>query len=325
MLALSEGFLGLELSVTLSTALVDFFAKWGALELASFVFDKMKDRNVITWIAMFVGLAQNGLAEDASKLFSPIQEKGVAVNSTTLVSLVHSCAHLGFLRKGKSIHVYLIRHGFIFDVVDMTALIDMYAKCGKIQSAESLFNNNSITKDVISFNSMITGYALHGQGNQAVSNYFRMIKEGIMPNHSTFLSPLTACSHSGLVEDGITLFHRMKEDHKLGPTEKHYSRLVDVLGKAGRVEEARALIRKMPFEPSSAVLETFLSGCRLQKNITMGIKVADRLLHLDAMNTAVYVVLSNMYAEARRWDKVDYIRGLMRKHGVKKTPAYSSF
>jgi pentatricopeptide repeat protein len=314
---------GLNSNLILSTAIIDLYSKCGALKQASFVFDRMKNRNVITWTAMLVGLAQNGHAENALKLFSQMQEDGVAANSVTLVSLIHSCAHMGSLKKGRSVHAHLIRRGFAFDAVNMTALIDMYAKCGKINSAERVFGTRFITRDVILWNSMITGYGMHGHGHQAVGVYRKMIEEGVKPNQTTFVAVLTACSHSGLVKEGIALFHRMERDHNIRPSGKHYACIVDLLGRAGRLEEARAMIKQMPFEPGSAVLEALLSGCRTHKNIDMGIQTADRLLHLDSMNPGIYVVLSNIYAEARRWDAVNYIRGLMRTRGLKKTPGYS--
>ncbi|KAK9292195.1 hypothetical protein L1049_020157 [Liquidambar formosana] len=148
----------------------------------------MKDRNVITWTALLVGLAQNGHAEDALILFSQMQEEGVSANSITLVSLVHSCAHLGSLKKGRSVHGHLIRYGFAFDIVMLTALIDMYAKGGKINSAERVFDNGSVSKDVILCNSMITGYGIHGYGHRAVGIYRQMIENGIKPNQTTFIS-----------------------------------------------------------------------------------------------------------------------------------------
>ncbi|KAG6646445.1 pentatricopeptide repeat-containing protein At3g12770-like [Carya illinoinensis] len=315
---------GLSSDLILSTAIVDLYSKCGALKQASNVFDRMKHRNVVTWTAMLVGLAQNGHAEDTLNLFSQMQEEGVAANSVTLVSLIHSCAHLGSLKKGRSVHSHLIRNGFAFDVVNVTALIDMYAKCGKINSAERVFGSGLLSRDVILWNSMITGYGMHGQGHQAVGVYQKMIEQGLKPNQTTFVALLTACSHSGLVEDGIILFHKMEGAHNIRPTEKHYACFVDLLSRAGRIEEAEALVRKMPFQPGSAVLEALLSGCRTHRNIDIGIQTADRLLHLDSMNPGIYVVLSNIYAEARRWDAVNYIRGLMRSRGLKKTPGYSS-
>lgn len=314
---------GFHLNIILSTAIVDLYSKCGAIKQAAFVFDRMEKRNVITWTAMLVGLAQNGCAGEALKLFHHMQAEGVVPNSVTLVSLVHSCAHLGSLRKGRTIHAYLIRHGYALDVVNTTALIDMYAKCGKISYAEMIFRKSTIPKDVIMCNSMITGYGIHGHGQQAVGIYRRMKKEGVEPNEASFLSLLTACSHSGLVEEGIELFHSMERDHNIKPTEKHYASFVDLLSRAGRFKEAKVLIDQMPFESGSSILEALLSGCRTHKNIDLGIKTADKLLHLDSMNPGIYVMLSNIYAQSKRWDAVNYVRSLMRTRGLKKTPGYS--
>ncbi|KAI4301874.1 hypothetical protein L6164_035112 [Bauhinia variegata] len=314
---------GLELNLVLSTAIVDMYSKCGAIKQATIAFGGMKERNVITWTAMLVGLSQNGHAEDALKLFCQMQEKNVSANSVTLVSLVHCCAHMGSLKKGRSVHAHLIRHGYPLDAVNMSALIDMYAKGGKIRSAEQVFNNGFPFKDVIFYNSMIMGYGMHGHGHHAIGVYDRMREERLKPNQTTFVSLLTACSHSGLVEEGRTLFLSMERDHNIKPSDKHYACFVDLLSRAGRLEEAEALVKQMPVEPSSDVLQALLSGCRMHKNVDMGIQIADRLLSLDYLNSGIYVMLSNIYSEAKRWESVNYIRGLMRKRGLKKTPAYS--
>ncbi|XP_068468371.1 pentatricopeptide repeat-containing protein At3g12770-like isoform X1 [Phaseolus vulgaris] len=314
---------GIESNIVLSTSIVDMYSKCGAIKLATTVFGRMEKKNVITWTAMLVGLSQNGYAEDALKLFCQMQEEKVLANSVTLVSLVHCCAHLGSLNKGRSVHAHLIRHGYAFDAVNMSALLDMYAKCGKIRSAEKLFNKGFHLKDVILCNTMIMGYGMHGLGHYALGVYGRMIEERLKPNQTTFVSLLTACSHSGLVEEGKALFDCIERDHNIKPQEKHYACLVDLLSRAGRLKEADALVKQMPFQPSTDVLEALLSGCRTHKNINMGIQIADRLISLDYLNSGIYVMLSNIYAEARRWESVNYIRGLMRMQGLKKVPGYS--
>ncbi|XP_058730685.1 pentatricopeptide repeat-containing protein At1g11290, chloroplastic-like [Vicia villosa] len=314
---------GLESNIVLSTAIVDMYSKCGAIKQATNVFRTMEKRNVITWTAMLVGLSQNGYAEDALKLFCQMQEENVAANSVTLVSLVHCCAHLGSLKKGRSVHAHLVRHGYAFDAVNISALIDMYAKCGKIHSAEKLFYKGFHLNDVILCNSMITGYGMHGQGHQALGVYDRMIDVRLKPNQTTFVSLLTACSHSGLVEEGRILFHSMERDHNIKPSDKHYACFVDLLSRAGCLEEADSLVKQIPIEPSTDVLEALLSGCRIHKNTNMGIQIADRLISLDYLNTGIYILLSNIYSDARRWESVNYIRGLMRIRGLKKTPAFS--
>ncbi|KAK7379905.1 hypothetical protein VNO78_34181 [Psophocarpus tetragonolobus] len=313
----------LESNLVLSTAIVDMYSKCGAIKQATTVFGRMGKKNVITWTAMLVGLSKNGHAEDALKLFCQMQEENVAANSVTLVSLLHCCVHLGSLKKGRSIHSHLMRNGYALDAVITSALIDMYAKCGKIRSAEKLFNNGFHLKDVILCNSMIMGYGMHGHGHYALGVYSRMIQERLKPNQTTFVSLLTACSHSGLVEEGKALFHCMERDHNIKPLDKHYACLVDLLSRAGHLKEADALVKQMPFQPSTDVLEALLSGCRTHKNINMGIQIADRLISLDYLNSGIYIMLSNIYAEAGRWDSVNYIRGLMRMQGLKKIPGFS--
>ncbi|GAA0144050.1 hypothetical protein LIER_04592 [Lithospermum erythrorhizon] len=312
-----------DLNVILMTSLLALYSKCGALELAKYIFAHMKEKNVVTWTALLVGLAQNGHAEDALRLFCRMQVEGVPPNSVTLVSLIHSCAHLGSLRKGKSVHARLLRGGFSLDDISMTALLDMYSKCGKINYAEKIFSYCWISKDVVLWNSMISCYGLHGNGHQAINLLSRMIDEGVKPNETTFLSLLVACSHSGMVEEGIDLFDKMEPVYNIRPLDKHYACCVDILSRAGRLDEAQAFIAKMPFDPQSDVLESMMNGCRFYKNIDIGVKIADKLLALDSVNPGIYIVLSNIYAEVKKWDEVNYVRDLMRNRAVKKTPGYS--
>ncbi|KAF5206888.1 Pentatricopeptide repeat [Thalictrum thalictroides] len=314
---------GLQSNIIVTTALVDLYAKSGALNLASSVFYAMKEKNVISWTAMLMGLVQNGHTEEAFRIFSLMQEERVDANAVTFVSLIHACAYTGSLKKGRCIHAYLTRQGFALDEILTTSLIDMYGKCGKLESCTRVFEIGVISRDVVLYNSLITSYSIHGHGHLAVSLYRRMKEESITPNQSTFVSLLSACSHSGLVEDGLDLFHTMHREHGILPNTKHYACLVDLLSRAGQLEEAEAFIEQMPFEPDSAVFEALLSGCQMHKNINIGIKTADKLLSLDAMNPGIYVVLSNIYAEEGRWIEVDYVRDLMRKRGLRKTPGYS--
>ncbi|XP_023546468.1 pentatricopeptide repeat-containing protein At5g39350-like [Cucurbita pepo subsp. pepo] len=313
----------LDLNLILSTAIVDLYAKCGCLAYAYSVFERMKTKNVVSWTAMLVGLAQNGQARDALKLFSQMQNERVTFNALTLVSLVHCCTLLGSLREGRSVHAVLIRFRFASDVVAKTALIDMYAKCSEIDSGEKVFNHGFTPKDVILYNSMISGYGMHGLGHKALSVYHQMNQE-LQPNESTFVSLLSACSHSGLVEEGISLFRDMEKAHNVTPTDKLYACFVDLLSRAGRLRQAEEVINQMPYRPTSGILETLLNGCLLHKDIELGVKIADRLLSFESRNLSVYVSLSNIYAEAGQWDTVNHLRGLMTEHELKKIPGYSS-
>ncbi|XP_022155401.1 pentatricopeptide repeat-containing protein At4g21300-like [Momordica charantia] len=316
---------GLDLNLILSTAIVDLYAKCGSLAYAFSFFQRMKSKNVISWTAMLVGLTQNGHARDALRLFNQMQNEKVSFNALTLISLMHCCTLLGSLNKGRSVHAILIRFGFSSDAIATTALIDMYAKCSKIDSAEKVFKYGFFTpKDVILYNSMISGYGTHGLGHKALCVYREMEREGLQPNESTFVSLLFACSHSGLVEEGVSLFSSMKKDHNITPTDKLYACFVDLLSRAGRLRQADALINQMPFIPTSGILETLLNGCLMHKDIELGVKIADRLLSLDSKNSSIYITLSNIYAEARQWDSVKYVRGLMLEQELKKITGYTS-
>lgn len=315
---------GLDLNLVLSTAIVDLYAKCGSLAYASSVFERIKNKNVISWTAILVGLAQNGHARDALKLFDQMQNERVTFNVLTLVSLVYCCTLLRLLREGRSVHATLTRFHFASEVVVMTALIDMYAKCSKINSAEMVFKYGLTPKDVILYNSMISGYGMHGLGHKALCVYHRMNREGLQPNESTFVSLLSACSHSGLVEEGIALFQNMVKDHNTTPTDKLYACIVDLLSRAGRLQQAEELINQMPFTPTSGILETLLNGCLLHKDIELGVKLADRLLSLESRNPSIYITLSNIYAKASRWDSVKHVRGLMMEQEIKKIPGCSS-
>lgn len=315
--------MGYELSIILTTALINLYLKCNTLELALRIFERMQDRNVITWTTMIIGLAQNGQAEEALKLFSQMREEGVVANSVTLVSLIHSCTYLGSTRRGMSVHGQILRRNFGFYYVNVTALIDMYAKCGKIEYADRVLRFCSVQKDVILWNSLIAGYGMHGFGGKALAAYHKMIDDKLKPDESTYISLLTACNHSGLVKEAIELFHNMERDHNIRPNQKLYACFVDLLSRAGRLGEAEDLIRTMSFEPESCVFEALLNGCLVHKNFDLGVRVADKLLQLDIANPGIYVMLSNIYARARKWDQVDYVRGLMRQRGLKKTPGYS--
>ncbi|KAL3750288.1 hypothetical protein ACJRO7_011307 [Eucalyptus globulus] len=283
--------------VLVLTSLVNMYAKLGDVVNARRVFDGMTMRNLVSWNAMISGYVQSGFVHEAFELFSQLLKNHCRFDSGTMVGLIHGCALTANFETGKMLH------GFIYRVVIHYSLVS--------------------EKDVVLWNSLIGSYGMHGFGDRALAAFHQMKEEGVSPNESTFVSLLTACNHSGLVEEGVGLFHSMEKDHNIRQSEKLYACFVDLLSRAGCLEEAEALIEEMPFNSSSASLEALLNGCRTHKNINLGVKTADKLLCLGVANPGVYVVLSNIYAVARRWDKVDHVRRLMRQCGLKKTPGYS--
>eukprot|EP01018_Ginkgo_biloba_P011802 Gb_29543 [translate_table: standard] len=321
-----HGFLvrrGFEMDVSVENSLVAMYAKCGCVEVARQLFDKVSLKSVVTWSAMIAGYAQSGHAKEALTLFHQMQVAGVEPNSITMVSLLPALAYLAALQQGKWIHGYIIRSGFESDVIIGTALIDMYAKCGSIKIARGVFDKMP-ERDVVSWSAMIAGYGMHGLGEDALVLFSQMQKTGIKPNHVTFISVLSACTHAGLVNEGCQYFHCMVRDYSITPRMEHYVCMVDLLGRSGRLYEALDFINKMPLEPCATVWGALLGACRIHCNIDLGERVAEHIFYLEPENAGCYVLLSNIYAAAGRWNDVAKVRTLMKDKRVKKIPGCSS-
>eukprot|EP01018_Ginkgo_biloba_P038145 Gb_41325 [translate_table: standard] len=313
---------GFESDVIVATGLVDMYAKCGKIEIARQLFDKMHKRDVVSWDAMIAGYVQNGHVTDALAIFQRMQLAGIKPNAVTMVSLLPACAHLGALQQSKCIHGYIIRRGFELDVFVETALLDMYAKCGSIEIARQLFDTMS-NKSVVSWSAMIAGYGMHGHGQDALALFKQMQETGMKPNDVTFIGVLSACSHAGLVDEGWRYFESMSQEYCIAPRVQHYACMVDLLGRAGLLDEAQDFIKKMPVEPSAGVWGSLLGACRIHCNIELGERVAERLFELEPEHAGYYVLLSNIYAAAGRWDDVTKVRTMMKDLGLKKPPGCS--
>eukprot|EP01018_Ginkgo_biloba_P019893 Gb_33697 [translate_table: standard] len=313
---------GLESNVYVSNSLVAMYAKCKSIELARQVFDKMSKRNVVSWNTMIYGYAQGGNANEALVLFNQMQLADVDPDSATIVSVLPACAQLAALQQGKSSHGYIIKRGFESDVCVGTALLDMYAKCGNIEIARQLFDKMS-ERSVISWNAMISGYGMHGHGEDALALFLQMQQSGMKPTDVTFVCILSACSHAGLVDEGWRYFDCMTRDYCITPRVEHYACMVDLLGRAGHLDEAQEFIQKMPLEPGASVWGALLGACRIHCDIELGEHVAERLFDLASENAGCYVLLSNIYAAAGRWDDVLKVRTMMKSKGLKKNPGCS--
>ncbi|KAK9282538.1 hypothetical protein L1049_005459 [Liquidambar formosana] len=307
--------------VFVQTSLVDMYAKNGHLDLASRVFEKMPHKNVISWSALISGFAQNGFAQNALELLVEMQTFGFKPDLVSLVSALLACSQVGFLKLGRSIHGYILRR-LDFDCVSGTALIDMYSKCGALSCARALFDRIS-SRDRISWNAMIASYGIHGHGKEALSLFLQMMETNLKPDHATFASLLSACSHSGLVEEGQYWFDLMVTEFKIQPREKHYACMVDLLARAGKVEEAHKMIDSITNEPGIAVWVALLSGCCNHRKFLMGEMAAKKVLELNPDDPGIYTLVSNFFATARKWDDVAWARKVMRMSGMKKVPGYS--
>ncbi|XP_059069395.1 pentatricopeptide repeat-containing protein At3g24000, mitochondrial-like [Cryptomeria japonica] len=308
--------------IKVGNALVDMYAKCGIIEKARELFDNMPQRDVISWTAMIAGYVQNGFVEKALHTFKQMQLTGVKSDSTTFVSILPACSKMGALEQGMDIHQSIMVGGVLSDIIVGNALVDMYAKCGSVHKARKLFESMP-QRDIISWNAMIAGYAQNGLCKDAFTLFELMQHSGTYPDIVSFACVLCACVHAGLVDEGCTYFNRMSNCYCITPTVDHYMCMVDLLARAGYLEDTLNFIIKMPVKPVVVVWMCFLGACRLHMNIGLGVFTATLLFDLDPKNAATYVILSNIYAQVGRWGEVQMVRRLMKDRGIKKIPGCS--
>ncbi|PKI55078.1 hypothetical protein CRG98_024544 [Punica granatum] len=313
--------MGLEKEPDLLISLTAFYAKCGLVTVARAFFDQMETPNLILWNAMISGYAKNGHAEEAVDLFRSMISQKIRTDYITVTSAISACAHVGSLELAKWMGNYISKTEFKGDIVVNTALIDMYAKCGSVSLAREVFDQTD-NGDVVMWSAMIVGYGLHGKALEAIELYNVMKKARVAPNDVTFIGLLTACNHSGLLKEGWELFHHM-QDYGIKPRHQHFACVVDLLGRAGQLDQAYNFILKMPIEPGVSIWGALLSACKIYRNISLGEYAAEKLFLLDPHNTGHYVQLSNLYASARLWDQVRRVRILMRERGLTKDLGYS--
>ncbi|CAH9118275.1 unnamed protein product [Cuscuta epithymum] len=312
-----------ELNSFIGSALISMYGKCGDLASAKRIFDGMKKKDVIIWNAMISGYAQNGLSDETISLFNTMKEEEVHPNKITLVVVLSACASIGALDIGKWIDEYASRRGLRHDIYVGTSLIDMYAKCGSVSCAYKIFESMT-KKNRVSWNAMISALAFHGRAFEALSLFDRMLAEGDvnLPDDITFVGVLSACVHAGLVDEGYQMFSLMR-CYGLAPKIEHYSCMVDLLCRAGRVEEAWVLIEKMPEKPDEVLLGAVLGACHKVKNEKIGERVMNLILHMEPSNSGNYIISSKIYARMKRWDESARMLKLMKEKGVTKTPGCS--
>ncbi|OWM64539.1 hypothetical protein CDL15_Pgr020506 [Punica granatum] len=314
----------LESNVMVETALIDMYAKCKRVDLSFRVLEKTSKNRTVPWNAIISGLVHNGLAEEAIKTFKEMLEQEVERNHGTLNGLLPAYAILADFQQAVNMHSYLTRTGLVLQVEITTGLIDVYSKSGGLESAHKLFNGiPNREKDIIVWSAIIAGYGMHGQGETAVSLFNAMAESGVEPNEVTFTSVLHACSHSGLVDEGLSLFRAMLQHHGRRLKQDHYTCIVDLLGRAGRLKEAYDLVMEMPYEPSHAVWGALLGACVIHENVDLGGVAAKKLFELEPANTGNYVLLAKIYSATGRWKDAENTRNIMKQIGLRKTPAHS--
>ncbi|KAG0461217.1 hypothetical protein HPP92_021514 [Vanilla planifolia] len=291
--------------------MVTGYGQAGMIDEARRIFDKMEDRDAISWSAMIAGYTQSGRGEDALHLFIEMVRNGARMNRSSFTCLFSTCADIAVLECGMQVHGRLVKAGYGLGCFVGNALLAMYFKCGSIDEAYIAFCEIS-QKDVVTWNTMIAGYARHGFGDKALEVFDLMRKAGTKPDEVTMVGVLSACSHTGLVNKGIDFFHSMHQDFGLKPRAEHYTCLIDLLGRAGRLAEAKSLMKDLPFQPDATMWGALLGASRIHHDTDLGKKSAEKIFELEPDNAGMYVLLSNLYASSGSWAEVGKLRVMMR-------------
>ncbi|XP_022773326.1 pentatricopeptide repeat-containing protein At3g21470 [Durio zibethinus] len=307
------------------SSMISGYCKRGDVKEARYIFDRIPVRNLVNWNSLISGYAQNGFCKEALEMFRKMQSEGFEPDEVTITSVLSACAQLGELDVGKEIHYLIKGKGLTVNQFVLNALLDMYAKCGDLAHARLIFEGMGYRTSSF-WNSMILGFAIHGQSKEALEFFRRMEELNEMPDDITFLSLLSACAHGGFVDEGLDIFSKM-ETYGLVAGIKHYGCLVDLLGRAGRLKEAFDLIKRMPIKPNDVVWGALLGACRIHLDTDMVEKVMQeigRVDHgMDSGNSSHYVLLSNIYAASNRWEKAEKMRMAMVNEGFQKIPGLS--
>lgn len=296
---------------------VSMYTRSGRMEEAQKAFNILFEKNLISYNIMVDGYAKNTHSEEAFELYHQIEDMGIGVCGFTFASLLSAAASIGALGKGQQIHARLMKSGFEWDQCVTNALISMYARSGNIDDASKVFNEVS-DRNVISWTSMITGFAKHGYARKALELFHQMALAGIKPNEVTYVAVLSACSHVGFVEEGWKHFYSMSSDHGIVPRIEHYACMVDVLARSGFLKEAYEFINSMPFKPDALVWRTLLGACQVHGNVELGSLAAKRILELEPNDPAAYVLLSNLYAATGQWQNATEVRKSMKEKKLTK-------
>ncbi|XP_077231845.1 tetratricopeptide repeat (TPR)-like superfamily protein [Tasmannia lanceolata] len=303
-------------------AMISGYMKHGCEEGAEMIFNQMGERDLTTWNLMVQVYSQSNYIDRALSLFCKLQyQEGMRPDAVSIMSVLPVCAHLASLHLLRQCHGYSIRACFD-DVCLEGAMLDVYSKCGSINEAYKLFRT-SPRKDLVMFTAMIGGYAMNGMGKEALEVFSKMLELEMKPDHVIMMAILSACSHAGLVDEGWAHFNSMEEIHGIKPTMEHYSCMVDLLARAGRLKDAFSFITNMPFEANANVWGTLLGACKKHHEVELGRLVANRLFDVGGGDIGNYVVLSNIYAAGGRWDGVGEVRRLMKMKEFQKSAGCS--
>lgn len=303
--------------------MINGYAKCGEVGVAFKLFREMPERNVVSWTSMISGFVKVGMNEEALNLFHDMLIAHVKPDNVALVSSISACAHLGAVDQGRWIHMYIDRNQIKIDQELYCALIDMYGNCGHMEEALEVFTKSK-KKCVSIWTAAISGFAIHGQAREAMDFYIQMQKAGIKPNLITLTAILTACSHSGLVDEGKSIFKSISSVHNLNPAIEHYGCLVDLLGRAGLLKEAKEVIETMPIKPNAAIWGALLNVCKKHANVKLGKVIGKKLMEVDPGHGGRYIHAASIFAASGEWDEAVRIRRMMKEKGIRKFSGCSS-
>lgn len=309
--------LGLESEVSVGTPLVDFYVKCARFKSAHQAFERISEPNDFSWSAIITGYCQSGRFDEALKTFKSLRSRGVVLNSFSYTNVFQACSAVSDLVYGAQVHADAIKNGQVSYLCGESAMITMYAKCGRLDYAHKAFL--SIDKpDTIAWTAIICAYASHGKASEALVLFNKMQESGVEANAVTFIGVLNACSHSGLVTEGKKYLNSMLDEFSVDPTVDHYNCMIDIYARAGLLQEALEMIRGMPHEPDAMSWKSLLGGCWSHRNLDIGMIAAENVLKLDSSDSSTYVIMFNLYALAGEWEKAAQFRKMMAERGVKK-------
>ncbi|XP_057981549.1 pentatricopeptide repeat-containing protein At2g27610-like isoform X2 [Malania oleifera] len=314
--------LGFSSFLFVGNAVLDFYAKCGFIEESSMIFEEMDEHDVVSWNAVISGHFRSGHYGEFVQLLDRMLFEGFEPNLYTYSSILSLCGDLPAMQWGRQTHCCIIKPGFGSNVFVGSALIDMYAKCGRLSDAQKIFNKLT-TRNVVCWNAMLAGYAHHGFGREALEIYSMMQKEGIKPSEITFVGVLSACGHMGLLEEGWHHFNSMTKEHGITPRVDHLSCMVNLFGRRGQTKRAYEFLMSFPVESDKVVWRCLLSACKTHKDLVLGRYAAEKILSIDPEDTSAHIALSNIYAESKMWDETAQIRKVMKEKELKKDTGYS--
>ncbi|XP_022756154.1 pentatricopeptide repeat-containing protein At5g27110-like [Durio zibethinus] len=313
----------IEADIFVNNSLIDLYFKCGNVHSAENIFKMMPKTDIVSWNAMISGYVSLGKSFDALGIHEIMIKVCVNPDAVTFTSVLAACTQLAALENGKEIHNSITENKLERNEVVMGALLDMYAKCGAVDEAFRIFCELP-ERDLVSWTSMITAYGSHGQALDALKLFGKMQQSNAKPNGVTFLAVLSACSHGGLVDEGCYYFKQMTSEHSIKPQLEHYSCLIDLLGRAGRLHEAYEILQSTPETREDVkLLSTLFYACHLHRCLELGEKIAEFLIEKNPDDSSIYIILSNMYASAKKWNKVGKVRLKMKELGLKKKPGCS--